>query len=92
MAYSTSTPPALMAGFTHDMAKVWVHQSADAAAAADTAGFITNGDALGMKVGDIVWHRNTATGIVTLHAVQSVTAGGSIDLFDAGATITADTD
>lgn len=92
MAYSTSAPPMLISGFNGEGAKVWTHQSADAAAAADTAGFITNGDALGMKVGDIVYHRNTGTGIVTIHAVQSVTAGGSVDLFDAGATITTDTD
>lgn len=92
MAYSTSAPPMLIAGFVGEGQKIWVHKSADAAAAVDTAGFISNGDALGMKVSDVVIHTNTGTGITTIHAVQSVTAGGSVDLFDAGATITTDTD
>ena len=62
----------------------WTHTSADATAAADASGFITDGGDRGMKVGDIVYHTNSATGIVTTHAVITVsaTAPGAVDLSD----------
>jgi hypothetical protein len=85
MAYSTSTPPvrANEAPFT-GAGQLWIHASADAQAAANTSGFITNGGDLGMKVGDIVQHRDTSTNIVTSHSVITVssTAPGAVDLSD----------
>lgn len=85
MAYSTATPPvcvsyAPIAG----AGQLWMHASADATAAADTSGFITNGGNLGMKVNDMVMHRDTGTGAVSMHRVVSVsaTAPGAVDLSD----------
>lgn len=92
MAYSTSTPPMLISGFNGEGPKIWSYKSADATATVNTAGYISNGDALGMKVGDLVIAHDTATPTITILAVQSVTAGGAVDLFDAGATISTDTD
>lgn len=94
MAYSTSTPPMLVSGFNGEGPKLWMYKSADATATVNTAGYITNGGDLGMKVGDVVIAHDTATPTVTILAVQSVsaTAPGSTDLFDAGATISTDTD
>jgi len=92
MAYSTSNPPVLLSGFNDQNGRIWQYKSADAAATVDTAGYISNGDDLGMLVGDLVVVHDTGTPAVTLHAVQSVTAGGAVDLFDAGSTISTDTD
>lgn len=83
MAYSTSQPPVLV---SQPIAgpRTWYHESADATAATDTDGFITNGVALGMKVGDIVLHRDTTstTTAITSHKVHAVNANGSVNLGD----------
>lgn len=64
--------------------QTWSHYSADAGAAVDTAGFITDGGKRGMKVNDLVVHRDTGTNIVTQHLVISVssTYPGAVDLTD----------
>lgn len=85
MAYSTSAPPLLInqpiAGV-----RMWYHESADATAAADASGFITNGGALGMKVNDVVYHKDSTTDAtaMTMHKVVSVssTYPGAVDLSD----------
>lgn len=85
MAYSTSAPPELI---TQSIAglRIWFHASADATAAADTSGFITNGGALGMKVNDIVYHKDSTTDLtaLTMHKVVTVstTYPGAVDLSD----------
>lgn len=81
MTYATSNPPALQ---TQAIAgpRRWSYSSADAIATVNTAGYITNGDALGMKVGDTVEVRDTATPTTSLCTVISVTAGSSVDLSD----------
>jgi hypothetical protein len=64
--------------------RLWNHESADAGATVDTTGFITDGGNRGMKVGDILMHRNTSTNIVTSHLVVTVssTAPGAVNLSD----------
>lgn len=85
MAYSTSAPPILL---TQSIAgpRIWFHTSADATAAADASGFITNGGNLGMKVNDIVYHKDSTTdaAALTMHKVVTVssTAPGAVDLSD----------
>lgn len=84
MAYSTSQPPSLTTEAPLGAAgQVWYHSSADATAAVDTSGFITNGGALGMRVGDLVNHQDSGTGVVTTHRVVTVNATtGAVDLSD----------
>lgn len=85
MAYSTSAPPILInqpiAGV-----RMWYHTSADATAAADASGFITNGGSLGMKVNDVVFHKDSTTDAtaLTMHKVVTVssTYPGAVDLSD----------
>ena len=86
MAYATSdqlillTPASLAVG-----PRFWIHTSADALAAVDTTGFITNGGDRGLKVLDWVYHVDSqANGDMSLHQVVSVssTAPGSTDLSD----------
>lgn len=65
--------------------RLWYHESADALAAANTTGFITDGGNKGLRVGDLVWHRDTqADGDISMHRVISVsaTAPGAVDLSD----------
>lgn len=81
MAYSTSSPPRLsfqsIAG-----PRVWIYVSADASATVDASGYITNGGNLGMKVNDLVQVVDTATPLITMHQVITVsaTAPGAVDL------------
>jgi len=87
MAYSTSAPPVLLVqGIGGTAAAIWYHTSADATAAADASGFITNGGNLGMKAGDIVIHKDSTTNATaaTMHKVVTVstTAPGAVDLSD----------
>ena len=93
MAYSTSAPPQLLIGaFTAgNHPSIWTYESTDAAAVADTDGYITNADDLGMKVGDMVLVTDTDTRLTTMHVVLSVTAGGAADLGD-GTTVGLATD
>jgi len=85
MAYSTATPPILL---TQPIAgvRLWFHTSADATAAVDASGFITNGGALGMKVNDFVLHKDSTTDATaaTMHKVVTVssTYPGAVDLGD----------
>lgn len=86
MAYSTSNPPFLLfPNFDSSNPRVWGYKSADAAATVRVSGYITNGGALGMKVGDLVFVWDTATPLVTTHQVISVstTSPGAVDLSDA---------
>lgn len=87
MAYSTSDrfelktqAPLAKAGRT------WYHESADALAAVNTSGFITDGTKKGLKVGDFVEHLDTtsSTGDLSLHRVVSIssTYPGAVDLSD----------
>ena len=85
MAYSTSEPPVCILQAVAGP-RIWYHASADATAAADASGFITNGGALGMKVNDIVYHKDSTTDAtaLTMHKVVTVssTYPGAVDLSD----------
>ncbi len=96
MTYATTNPPNLvLSGFNAASLSIWSYESADPAATVDGDGYITDGDALGMKVSDLVLVTETdqSPPIITTHSVVSVTAGGAVDLSDLGATLaTADGD
>lgn len=65
--------------------RLWYHESADALAAANTSGFITDGGSKGLRVGDFVWHQDSqADGDLTMHRVITVssTYPGAVDLSD----------
>lgn len=79
MAYVATNPPALIIQSIAGP-RVWTYSSADAAGTVDAAGYFANGDALGMKVNDLVIVTDTATPLQTMHVVQSVTAGGAANV------------
>lgn len=78
MAYSTSIPPVQIASGYGSGPALWIYNSTDVHTDVDAADYFSNGDALGMKVGDMVLvGKTTATIGATLHYVQTVTAGGA---------------
>ena len=95
MAYATSNPPALV----HQMVgknggSTWVYDSTDAATVVRVDGYITDGEDLGMAVGDVVHQRDSVGGTVAHdYVVLAVNANGSVDLSNGTATpVLTDTD
>lgn len=86
MAYATTDKLICLMGGVAGAPNFWYHESADALAAANTSGFITDGGAKGLKAGDYVIHRDTsgATGDTSMHRVLTVssTYPGAVDLTD----------
>ena len=87
MAYATTDKLILLMGGVAGAPNFYYHESADALAAANTSGFITDGGAKGLKVGDYVIHRDIttpATGDTSMHRVLTVssTYPGAVDLTD----------
>lgn len=82
MAYSASAPPSLISlgpiARAANRPKMWSYVSTDPAGTVDDSGYFTNGDALGMNVGDIVIVLDSDTSTtMTWHRVTVVTAGGA---------------
>ena len=95
MAYSTSSPPELVSSGIAGTGQIWNYETTDAAAVVDTDGYFTNGQLLGMKVGDLVIVRDTDASptTTTIHTVLSLSSSDdSVDLSDAAATAGTDTD
>lgn len=85
MAYVTTNPPKLLLGaFNGAGPSIWSYSSTDNAAAVDASGYITNGGALGMKVGDVVISIDTddTNSLASMHTVVTVssTYPGAVDL------------
>lgn len=55
---------------------VWYYSSADADGTVVGADYFSDGDELGMRVGDVLFSFDTA-GVMTLFYVSAVTAGGA---------------
>lgn len=60
---------------------LWHMTGTDVHTDADATDFISDGDAKGLKVGDVVFYvKSTATVGATVHSVSAVTAGGAATL------------
>jgi hypothetical protein len=94
MAYSTSNPPAMITQRVGaDGGAMWIYNSTDAAIVVRKANYISNADALGMKIGDLVFHTDTAGATLgQIYLVVTVTAGGAADLSDGTAITATNTD
>jgi len=90
MAYDTANPPQIMAQLVTGK-KIWSYADGDAGTVVDGDGYFTDGDDLGMEVGDLMFVEDTDTQLTTMHVVLSVTAGGAADLGD-GTTVGSSTD
>lgn len=71
MAYATTTPPRLLVPSLGGGLQIWGYQSTDGSTAVVQADYFSNGEALGMRVGDIVFCV-MSTG--TVHSMGSVSA------------------
>lgn len=84
MAYSTSNPPQLRVptiGGTGP--QWWSYESADAEAAFDDAGYITNADVLGMQTGDVVIVLDTTNSLTTIAQVTVSSGAGTLSALTA---------
>jgi len=80
MAYDTANPPVAVAQAVGSGPTIWAYKSADTVTTVKGAGYISNGDDLGMKVGDIVLIADTTTPASGTAVVDSVAAGGAAEL------------
>ncbi len=89
MTYSVDNPPALTSvGPLTGPGRIWSYRSTDVATDVDATGYFTNGDALGLEVGDIMFVTDTDTSTtITMHRVITVTAGGAATVSTTGTNI-----
>lgn len=79
MAYSTSNPPKLLVPRVGNGNALWIYASEDIHTDVDADGYFTNGEALGMKVNDVVIVvKTTATIGATLHVVTAVNTSATV--------------
>lgn len=83
MAYTSSALNLVSVAPLAKSGQVWHHESVDAGSVVQVDGFITDAADKGMRVGDIVLHRETDTNIVSSFVVAAVNANGSADLTNA---------
>lgn len=79
MAYVAANTKLLVSGIGSGP-NIWYATGVDVATDADANDFFSNGDSLGMKVGDVVFYYDTATPKMTLHAVRTQVTTGSASL------------
>ena len=77
MAYATTNPPIKVFQGLSGGASIWYYSSADADSDVDATDYFSNGDDLGMQVGDVVHVYDTGTPMLTYMFVSAVTAGGA---------------
>lgn len=78
MAYSTSSPPVLLSqGISNSVPRIWIYSNTDADTTVDDAGYITNAQALGMKVNDLLLYCKTDTPAWYTLIVTAVASTGS---------------
>jgi len=90
MAYSTANPPNKLVSGSLDGAggpTVWTYVSADAIGTVKGASYFSNGDALGMKVGDFILVFDSNTPAFSSGWVKTVAAGGAASLSGSGTTL-----
>lgn len=78
MSYATTNPPKLLVPHVGGGQGFWLYASTDVHTDVDATDYFTNGNALGMKVNDVVVVvKTTATIGATIHVVTTSTAGGA---------------
>lgn len=82
MTYATTNPPYLVSKAIAQKGQTWRYESTDPAATVDGDGYITNAQALGMRVNDTVEVIDTdaTPPLRTVHTVVTINADGSADL------------
>ena len=76
MAY-TSANLTLVSGPLTGAGQIWMHHSADVTGDVDAAGFFSDAGSRGVRVGDLIIHRDTTTAaavVTTTHVVNTVSS------------------
>lgn len=78
MAYATTNPPQCLVPSIGNGVSLWAYSSTDVHTDVDATDYFSDGDALGLKVNDVmIVTKSTATVGATIHTVSAVTAGGA---------------
>lgn len=89
MAYDTKNPPMLFANGVGGASRFWIYKSADPIATVNTAGYFTDGVALGLKLTDLMIVIDTVNLLVDLVIVNSLSP---VDITDGLRVTATDTD
>ena len=90
MSYSGSGLSLVSAAPLTGAGQRWLYRSTDVATDVDATDYFSDGDARGMRVGDIIEVTDTDTGTggtTTIHRVTVVTAGGAATISATGTNI-----
>jgi len=77
MAYDSATLSLVSNAPLTGAGQVWIHSSADATGDVDAAGFFSDAGSRGVRVGDLIYHRNTTTAaavVTSCHIVNTVSS------------------
>ena len=77
MAYDTANPPKLVTVGMGDGPGVWIYADTDAHTDVDADDYFSDGDDIGMKVGDALHYFDTDTDTSTIHFVRTPVTAGS---------------
>jgi len=78
MAYDVANPPKLVVAHVGDGPGVWIYADTDAHTAIDADDYFSDGDDIGMRLGDALLYFDTDTDTSTIHFVRTpVTAGAA---------------
>jgi hypothetical protein len=78
MSYATTNPPVCVHPSIGSHQALWLYKSEDVHTDVDASDYFSNGEALGMKVNDVVIvTKTTATVGATLHVVSAISAAGA---------------
>jgi len=83
MAYSTTNPPQMISqtfGSVPARPNLWSYASTDAIAVVCGSSYVSNGHALGMAVGDVVFVLDTTSTLGSQAYVSAVTTGAGATL------------
>jgi hypothetical protein len=90
MAYSSTNPPQLISQTFGDQGgqpRVWSYGSTDPVATVAGADYVSNGQALGMHLGDVVYSLDTTNAVVAhLHVSGLSTSDNAVTLTSSFAT------
>lgn len=79
MAYDTSNPPHMLTNRVGGGGALWYYSSTDVHTDVDAAGYFTDGEARGMRVGDVVLVVETDNSYaLSMHVVTAVSTSATV--------------
>lgn len=77
MTYATSNQPSCVTQRVAGGPAIWIYEDGDAIADVDATGYFSDGEDLGMQVGDIVFIHDTTNSLVSVGHVSAISAAGA---------------